>query len=277
VRTSTQLKARIRNLARDRRVGAEIVLREFMLERLLERIHASSHRESIILKGGMLVGAMVGIDTRATMDMDTTITGRQMDADSIAGMFTEIARTQLDDGVIFSLHGIEEIRDEADYPGYRVKLDARLDRTRQTLHVDVTTGDVLTPGAIEYGFPLMFDKRTINILAYNVETVLAEKYETVITRGTANTRMKDFYDIHVLTDTRDIDTPTLRTAVSRTAANRGTVAILENAREVIERLSTDRIMTQRWQRYRNHNSYAANLDWTSAMTALTTLNRSIQI
>jgi predicted nucleotidyltransferase component of viral defense system len=187
VKTSTQLKALVRNLSKDSKVEAEILLRNFMLERFLARVAISEYKHNFILKGGMLIAAMVGIDARTTMDMDATIKGQTLTAAEVADIVYEILHAPLDDGVDFTVRGIEEIREEADYPGYRVSIAAVFDKTRQTLEVDITTGDFVTPREIEYSFKLMFEDRTISILAYNLETVLAEKLETVITRGVTNT------------------------------------------------------------------------------------------
>ena len=224
MKTSTQLKALVRNLSRKSNVGAEILLRNFMLERFLERIAVSDYRCNFILKGGMLIAAIVGIDTRTTMDMDATIKAQTLTASEITAIVEEILRTPIDDGVEFTLRGIEEIHEEADYPGYRVSIAAVLDKTRQMLKVDITIGDFVTPREIEYSFKLMFEDRTISILAYNLETVLAEKFETVVTRGVTNTRMRDFYDIYILTQHRRMTRPHLRRLckrLSRSAAQPG--------------------------------------------------------
>ncbi len=176
--------------------------RNFMLERLLERISVSEYKHSFILKGGMLIAAMVGIDTRTTMDMDATIKGQTLTETEITNIMKDILSIPFDDDVILSFRDIEEIREEADYPGYRVSIEAVLDKTKQVLKVDITTGDFVTPREVEYKFRLMFEDRAISIMAYNLETVLAEKFETVITRGLTNTRMRDFYDIYILTSTQ---------------------------------------------------------------------------
>jgi len=186
VRTSNQLKARVRNLSKAKNVEAEVILRNFMLERFLERISASRYKDNFILKGGMLIAAMVGLDTRATMDMDATIKGQTLTAAQIRGIIEDILNVPIDDNVLFSFRGIEEIREEADYPGYRVSINALLDKTRQTIHIDITTGDFITPKEIKYSFKLMFEDRSISILAYNLETVLAEKFESIIARGLTN-------------------------------------------------------------------------------------------
>ncbi len=172
--TSTQLKALIGNLSKEKNVQAEIILRNFMLERLLERISLSPFRDKFILKGGMLVAAMVGIDTQSTMDMDATIRGISFTEEDLEEALKAILAYPVDDGVIMSINGFENIRDESEYPGIRVSIEALLDKTRQIMKVDITTDDIITPREIEYSFRLLFENRSISILAYNLETVLAE-------------------------------------------------------------------------------------------------------
>ena len=161
----------------------------------MERIAISKYKHNFILKGGILITAMVGIEARTTMDMDVTIKGQSLSKTEITAFIEEILEIQMNDGAVFSFQSIEEIREEADYPGYRLSIGAIFDKTRQKLKIDITTGDYVTPKEIEYAYKLMFEDRTISIMAYNLETVLAEKFETIITRGVSNTRMRDFYDI----------------------------------------------------------------------------------
>ena len=269
--TSVQLKARIRELSRKTGVEAEILLRSFMMERLLERIAVSGYRQNFLLKGGMLIAAMVGIRTRSTMDMDTTITGQTLTASKLTVIIEEILNIPLDDGVRFSFIGMEEIREEADYPGYRVSIGAVLDKTRQILKVDITTGDYVTPREIEYAFTLMFEDRAINIMAYNLETILAEKFQTIVTRSVANTRMRDFYDIHILTVNRQFDAAIFIAALKRTFETRGTVKQMENFLDSIERIEKDPIMMNLWQRYGKNSKYAADVTWATAMAAVKAL------
>ncbi len=276
MKTSTQLKALIRNLSKKSNVKAEILLRNFMLERFLERIAISEYKRNFILKGGMLIAAMVGIDTRATMDMDATIKGQTLTASEIADIIRSILAVPIDDGVAFSWQGIEEIREEADYPGYRVSIGAVFDKTRQTLKVDITTGDFVTPREIEYNFKLMFEDRTIRIMAYNLETVLAEKFETVITRGVTNTRMRDFYDIYILTTTQAYDAATFKAALKKTIDMRGTSKQMADTEEAIAMLAASPVMIDLWQKYAKKYSYAADVTWETVMDSVRHLARNSQ-
>lgn len=237
--TSTQLKALIRNLSKKKSVQAEIILRNFMLERLLERISLSPFRDKFILKGGMLIAAMVGIDTRSTMDMDATIRGIPLSEAALAEAMKEILACTVDDGVKMILKGFENIRDESEYPGIRVSIEAILDKTRQVMKVDITAGDKITPQAVEYSFRLLFENRSISILAYNLETVLAEKLETILSRSTANTRMRDYYDVYILTKlrTQNINWSIFFQAFKNTAEKRGSYShLLKTGDDIIEKI-----------------------------------------
>ena len=265
--TSTQLKALERNLSKKTGDEAETLLRNFMMERFLERIALSGYRNSFILKGGILIAAMVGIDTRSTLDMDATLKGQKLTAANIAAIINDIIAVAIDDGMQFSLSGIEEIHEEADYLGFRVSISAQLDKTRQMLKVDITTGDPVTPKEIEYGFKLMFEDRVIQIMAYNLETVLAEKLETIITRGLANTRMKDFYDIYIMTLTRDFDRQIFNEALRSTAEKRGTSERMRDIADTLEVLAQSPMMFDLWQRYAKKYSYAALISWSQVIKA----------
>jgi len=268
MKTSTQLKALVRNLSKEKNVEAEIILRNFMLERLLERISISNHRNNFILKGGMLIAAIVGIDTRTTMDLDATIKAQILNEAEVTTIIDDILSVPVDDNVIFTFKGIEEIHEEADYPGYRVSIEAVLDKTRQVLKVDITTGDFVTPREVQYYFKLMFEDRTISIMAYNLETVLAEKFETVITRGITNTRMRDFYDIYILTATQPFDTNTFRTALKKTSEKRHTTSQMSDLEGVIQTVAASNVIVALWSRYQKKYSYAADVTWEMAMDAL---------
>jgi hypothetical protein len=271
MKTSTQLKALIRNLSKESSVESETLLRHFMLERFLERIATSDYRHSFILKGGMLIAAMVGIDARTTMDMDATIKGQTLTAQEITAVIEKIISTAVDDGVEFSLRKIEEIREEADYPGYRVSVGAVLDKTRQTIKIDITTGDFVTPKEIEYGFKLMFEDRSICIMAYNLETVLAEKFETLVTRGVTNTRMRDFYDIYILTTTQQFDAATFKLALYKTIEKRGTTETMADVADVITMVEKNPVMINLWTRYSKKYPYAGDVTWEMTIGAVKAL------
>jgi len=269
--TSTQLKALIRNLSKEKSVQAEIILRNFMLERLLERISLSPFRDKFILKGGMLIAAMVGIDTRSTMDMDATIRGIPFSEEALEKTMKEILAYPVNDGVKMTLIGFENIRDEAEYPGIRVSIEAVFDKTRQVMKVDITTGDKITPRAVEYSFKLLLENRCISILAYNLETVLAEKLETILSRSTANTRMRDYYDVYILTTLRaqDINLSLFAEAFRNTAEKRGSYnRLLKNGDDIMLEIEKSQVLTELWSRYQQKNSYADDLTWSQVIASV---------
>mgnify|MGYP000461893684 FL=1 len=231
-----QLKAFIKNKSAQNHISAQLVMQNYMLERLLERISLSPYRRHFILKGGFLISAIVGLDTRATMDLDTTIKGFTLTRETIRQIFTEICAVPIADDVQFEVVGVADIRETDDYPGIRVALKANYPPISVPLTVDVTTGDMITPREVEYTFSLMFDDRTIRIFAYNLETVLAEKLETVLSRNVANTRPRDYYDIHILYALRgaECDKATLRRAMERTTQKRGSGVILTDYAEIMK-------------------------------------------
>lgn len=278
MKTSTQLKALIRNLSRDKNISAEILFRNFMLERLLERISLSKYRNQFVLKGGMLISAIVGIDTRATMDMDTTIRGFKLNEDTLRHIFNEILLISINDGVFMKLSKIENIRDEFEYPGMRVSIESVLDKTRQIIKVDVTTGDEITLKAIEYKFQLLLEDRTISVLAYNLETTFAEKLETILSRGTATTRMRDYYDIYILLELLEsnLNDDLFTEAFIKTSTNRGTFEnIKTNSTETIHSIEYSESLLNLWERYRTSNQYALDISWESAVNRVKRLFNKI--
>lgn len=270
MKTSTQLKALIRNISKEKSVNAEIILRNFMLERLLERVSLSPFRDKFILKGGMLVAAMVGIDTRSTMDMDATIRGIAFSEEVMEDVLKTILAYPIDDGVTMTLKGFENIRDESEYQGIRASIEAVLDKTRQVMKVDFTTGDRITPRAAEYSFRLLLEDRSISILAYNLETVLAEKLETILSRGTANTRMRDYYDVYILTTLReqDINWNLFSEAFKNAAKKRGSYErFTETGFENISEIERSQVLSELWSRYQQKNDYVSDLSWKEALTS----------
>lgn len=238
-------------------------MQNYMMERLLERISLSKYKYNFILKGGFLISAIVGLDTRATMDLDTTVKGFELSYESIGKIFGEICDISVEDDIEFELCGISNIREGDDYPGIRVALKAKYPPISVPLTVDVTTGDVITSGEIEYTFNLLFDNRTISIPAYNLETVLAEKLETVLSRNTTNTRPRDFYDIHILYTLRgeDCDMQTLRQALKRTVIKRKSENILVVYTDVIQEIRTSRQLQNFWMKYQKDYNYAQNISF----------------
>ena len=261
MKNAMQLKAYVKNLAKEKNISAQIVLQNYMLERLLERISISEYHDNFILKGGFLLAAMVGLDTRATMDMDATIKGLPVTKETISEMFGEICKIHIDDDINFEFSGIADIREDDEYGGYRVSLSGNYLPMAVPLKIDITTGDKITPREMMYSFNLMFEERSINVLAYTVETILAEKLETIISRGDQNTRPRDFYDVYILNtlQKKNIDNQILKEAFAATVKKRGTEHIVTNYKEIIETVLKSSVMKDQWARYQKEFDYAKDI------------------
>ena len=272
-----QLKAFIKKKAAEKNISAQLVMQNYMLERLLERISLSKYKNNFILKGGFLISAIVGLDTRATMDLDTTVKGFTLTHESIREIFGEICAVDIADDVKFELAGISDIREGDDCPGIRVALKANYLPISIPLTVDVTTGDVITPREIEYTFPLLFDDRTISILAYNLETVLAEKIETVLSRSIANTRPRDFYDIHILYALRgaECDAKMMLQALKRTADKRGSRKALEVYPDIITEIRESKQLQGFWEKYQREFDYAKGNSFDDVCDTIQCIMKSI--
>ena len=261
IHSSKQLKDLIRNLSKEVGIEAHVLIRKYMMERFLERVSSSKYNGSFILKGGMLVAAFVGVEARATMDIDTTIKGIPVTIVDMERTITEISNIDLDDNVKFRIKKVSEIMDEAEYSGIRFSMDALLDGAVIPLKIDISTGDVITPREIAYSYKLMFEDRTIPIMTYPIETVLAEKLETVISRSITNTRMRDFYDIHILLKSQNINADILALALERTAKKRGNFNLLENAESILKIVKSDEDMERLWNIYQKKFKYAGEYTW----------------
>ena len=274
-----QLKAFIKNKAAEKHISAQLVMQNYMLERLLERISLSPYKNNFILKGGFLISAIVGLDTRTTMDLDTTIRGFTLTHEKIRAIFTDICAVYIADDVEFEVAGISDIRETDDYPGIRVALKANYPPISVPLTVDITTGDIITPREVEYTFSLLFDDRTISILAYNLETVLAEKLETVLSRNIANTRPRDYYDIHILYALRssECDKAMLRHALERTAQKRGSGMILTDYNDIIKELRESSSLRKQWEKYSHRYEYAKGISFDDTCSTIQILMDAITL
>ncbi len=263
IHTSRQLKDLIRNLAKSTGIEAHVLIRRYMMERLLERISLSPYKNSFILKGGMLVSSLVGVDIRATMDMDTTVRGLPVTVADMERIINEILSVPVEDAVQFRIRSINNIMDELEYSGIRVSLEALLDNSVIPLKLDISTGDVITPREIQYPYKLMFEDRNIPLMAYPLETVLAEKLETVLSRSTLNSRMRDYYDIHILYETysQELDNSTLAKALKATAGKRGSLNQLREADSILNAIEESTELQQLWKEYQQKYKYAASITW----------------
>lgn len=270
IKTSRQLKDLIRNLSAKKKTEPLVLMRNYMMERFIERLSKSKHNDQLILKGGMLITAMVGLDTRTTMDLDTTIKGIQLDPNAIETLINDIISLNVDDGVSFRINTITEIMEGADYPGLRVSLEADFDGVKIPFKIDFSTGDIITPREVAFDFPLLFENRNISVLAYPLETVLAEKLETILSRSITNTRMRDLYDVYILMNLyRDkLNPETLKQAFLATAKKRGFTVSDEKSQVIINAVETDSSQQVLWASYQKKFNYAENVDWSDVISAL---------
>ena len=263
------LKARIRNIAKQKSIPAQVILQNYMFERLLVRLSASSYREKFVLKGGMLVAAIVGLDNRATMDMDTTLKNLPLTPEAIRSALNDICAISFDDGVTFEVGTISPIHEDDIYGGYRVMLNARFATLLTPLSIDISTGDAITPHAVRYSFAEIFDdNRSYEVWAYNVETVLAEKVETILRRGVFNTRPRDFYDAYILSTTQEFDRAVFADALRATADHRGTAKQIADVPLILRNIEGSSELRTMWDKYRKQFAYAANIEYSMIMDVL---------
>lgn len=251
------LRAKIRNMSKELNISPHLLLQNYLLERLLHRISMSDYKENIVLKGGLLIASLIGVDRRTTMDMDTAIKAYPVEEKQIQKMLIDLLAIDLNDGVSFEFVDIKEIRQADEYKGYRAKLVSRFGKITQNLSIDISTGDVITPEQIVYSYDMLVDEGTIEISSYNIESVLAEKFETIISRGTLNTRMRDFYDVYILEKMKSdvIDWNLFVDAVEQTFQNRDSFDLLELLDDIIEQIEGSKIMEELWVRYLTKNPH----------------------
>ena len=259
--TPEQIKGRIRNLAKENNADARILMRIYMMERFLERISVSKYRDNFIIKGGMLVTSMVGVSLRSTMDIDTTIRNQNLSEEDIIMIIDEISRIDLSDDVAFEIKEVLHIMDEMEYPGVRFVMNALLGKLMTPMKIDISTGDVITPNAVEYEYKLMLEERSISLWSYNLETELAEKLQTILARGILNTRMRDFYDIKILLAVyeKTLDPDIFRKAFTATCKKRGTEHLVENGIAIISAVENDERIKTLWEEYQKKYPYAENI------------------
>lgn len=267
MKTPEQLKGSIRSMATKKNLRAQEVLQMFLFERILERLANSKYRNNFILKGGLLISSMIGISERTTMDMDTTVRGIQMEEDEIVKAVKEIIAVDVSDGIEFEYENIEPIREDDAYNNFRIHLRAKYGKIDSPMKIDITTGDVITPAAVQYEFPMLFDEKAIPVLAYTLETILAEKYETIIRRNIGTTRARDYYDLHTLYRSRkeEIRTDILKEAVLHTAKKRESTEDMQDWREIIQDIRDEPQMNLLWDNYVADNKYIGDLQFSEVL------------
>lgn len=263
------LKGKIKNYAKSNNIVAQVVLQNYMFERFLTRLSESTYKGKFVVKGGMLIAAIVGLDTRSTMDLDTTLRNLPLTQEKIAEAIQEICSIEKDDDVIFQMKSIEPIRKDDVYGGFSVRIDAVYDTIITPLSIDVSTGDVITPNPVKYEFTGIFDEElSIELWGYNIETVIAEKIETILRRGVFTTRPRDYYDVYILGTTQSYDQQTLKEAFRATATHRGSLEQISNIQGIIEQISDNISLKEMWNKYQKKFPYAKDISYDETIAVL---------
>lgn len=266
------LKAKIRDYARNNNIAAQVVLQNYMFERFLARLSESDYGEKFVIKGGMLIAAIVGLDTRSTMDLDTTLKNLPLTEEKVIETIKNICSIDLCDEVTFEIVGVSSIRKDDRYGGFCVRLNALYDTMITPLSIDVSTGDVMTPSAVQYEFNGIFDDEVcIRLWGYNIETVMAEKVETIMSRGVFNTRPRDYYDVYILSTTQKYDKRLFKEAFVATAQHRGSLESILDVERIIALLSESNDLQDMWGKYQKKFAYARDISYADIMEAIKSL------
>ena len=277
IKNRDSLKAKASNLSKKTNIPNKYLIQNFMFEALLKRISKSKYKDKFIIKGGLLLSSIFGVNLRSTMDLDTTIKGLPLDRETITKVINEIISIDLDDNVKLEIENIKDIREEELYSGFEVNLKAEFDGLKTNLMIDITTGDVITYKEVEFKYNTIFDNEIINIMTYNYETIIAEKFESIISRNIDNTRMKDYYDLYMFVNLKwnDINKDTLRKAIINTSKARETLDYIDNASKYIELISDDSRLKALWNSYQNNYEYAKNIEFVDTINAIKVISEII--
>lgn len=256
--TPEQVKGRIKNVAKQNDADARTLMRVYMMERFLERIAKSEYKDNFVIKGGILVTSLVGVSLRSTMDIDTSIKNQNLSTENIRKILKEIKDIDIGDGISFEIKNFSNIMDEMEYPGIRISMNAIMGKLLTPLKIDISTGDVITPDAIEYQYKLLLDNRFIKLWSYNLETIFAEKLQTILSRGITNTRMRDFYDLHILLSMygNRIDDDVLKQAFLMTCKKRKSNNLRKDGLLILKTVANDKQLQRYWDAYKKKYSYA---------------------
>ena len=271
------LKAKASNLSKKTNIPNKYLIQNFMFEALLKRISKSKYKDKFIIKGGLLLSSIFGVNLRSTMDLDTTIKGLPLDRETITKVINEIISIDVEDNVKLEIENIKDIREEELYSGFEVNLKAEFDGLKTNLMIDITTGDVITYKEVEFKYSTLFDNEIINIMTYNYETIIAEKFESIISRNIDNTRMKDYYDLYMFVNLKwnDINKDTLRKAIINTSKNRETISYIENANDYINLIEDDSRLKLLWNSYQNNYEYAKGIEFVDTINAIKVISEII--
>ncbi len=277
MKNAKSLKDKARNVANENAISIQQVLQNYMFERVLERLSKSEYKENFIIKGGLLLSSIMGINLRTTMDMDTNITGINLDKEELSKILNEVLNMDIGDNVSFKIEKIEDIKQEEYYGGYQFKIIATYENIKVQFHMDVSTGDVITPRAIEYKYKKLFDDSYIDILSYNQETIIAEKLQAILERKTQNSRMKDYYDLYFFVNYRwdTIDKEILAEAIIRTFSTRNSITELKDINTTIKNLENNQFLNTLWIDYAKKYVYSKDIKFKDTIGAIETIKEAI--
>ena len=277
IKNKDSLKAKVYNLAKQTNIPNKYLIQNFMFEALLKRISKSKYKDKFIIKGGLLLSSIFGVDLRSTMDLDTTIKGLPLNRETITKVINEIISIDVEDNIKLEIENVKDIREEELYSGFEVNLKAEFDGLKTNLMIDITTGDVITYKEVEFKYSTIFDNETINIMTYNYETIIAEKFESIISRNIDNTRMKDYYDLYMFVNLKwnDINKDTLRNAIFNTSKARETLDYIDNASKYIELINDDSRLKSLWNSYQNNYEYAKEIEFVDTINAIKVISEII--
>lgn len=277
IKNRDSLKAKASNLSNKMNIPNKYLIQNFMFEALLKRISKSRYKDKFIIKGGLVLSSIFGVNLRSTMDLDTTIKGLPLDRENITKVINDIISMEIDDNIKLEIESIKDIREEELYSGFNVNLKAEFDGLKTNLMIDITTGDVITYKEVEFKYNTLFDNEIINIITYNYETILAEKFESIISRNIDNTRMKDYYDLYMFVNLKwdDINKDTLRKAIINTAKNRETLDYIDDASKYIELISDDSRLKSLWNSYKSNYDYAKNISFEDTINAIKVISEIV--
>lgn len=272
------LKAKAKNVAQKYNLDSRYIIQYVMFESLIRRISISKYKENIIIKGGFLLSSIFGFNQRSTMDMDATLKGMNLNKENVLNIIKDIIAIDINDGVRYEIFSIKDIRLEKKYPGFKIHLLAYLEDLRTHLMIDITTGDVITLKEIDYEYNTIFDNETINIMSYNIETIIAEKFETIISRNVINSRMKDYYDLYMFTTLKwdNVNKNLLKIAINNTCNNRKTTNYLNDSSNYINLISKNGDLKKLWKEYQNKNVYAKNINFEDTILAISKINELLK-
>ena len=277
IKNRDSLKAKASNLSKKTNIPNKYLIQNFMFEALLKRISKSKYKDKFIIKGGLLLSSIFGVNLRSTMDLDTTVKGLPLDRETITKVINEIINIDVEDNVKLEIENIKDIREEELYSGFEVNLKAEFDGLKTNLMIDITIGDVITYKEVEFKYNTLFDNETINIMTYNYETIIAEKFESIISRNIDNTRMKDYYDLYMFVNLKwnDINKETLRKAIINTSKARETLDYIDNANKYIELISDDSRLKALWNSYQNNYEYAKDIEFVDTINAIKVISEIV--